>query len=410
MNIDIINNNSMKVFLFLQRLLKVSNYTFNSEISQLEYQLIFFEVKNFKKIIMNAKHCDKKVYMAYIESGLILPIKVYLNKVLSMMMSIKGDGLLQLYRFCYYVLKMKEFIIESNIISNIPDEDRIESVFKDKDFGAEGSLVDVKKDIEYITNPNFSILNYKEIYILINKHVMSLIEEPTSAELVLYLSENKKFEEREKEELKNQLKKNGINLEKSYYKNAWNAYELYQEQKNNFDKSSLKANFDDTFISGEITLRTIILKYLLFLAKNKAGIFEEEGVNMLLKLLKNEPDESQASIFFQNEKEENKNINIKRFKGKEGSLINPPQSINPVISVKQNQMEDIHYMAKSCFDNILSSIFSQYNPTSLKLSDEYYHSCHIIKVFKYLCEAHNQYFQKHLMNEITFSIGMIFMI
>ena len=378
---NFINNNSMKVFLFLQRLLKVSNYTFNSEISQLEYQLIFFEVKNFKKIIMNAKHCDKKVYMAYIESGLILPIKVYLNKVLSMMMSIKGDGLLQLYRFCYYVLKMKEFIIESNIISNIPDEDRIESVFKDKDFGAEGSLVDVKKDIEYITNPNFSILNYKEIYILINKHVMSLIEEPTSAELVLYLSENKKFEEREKEELKNQLKKNGINLEKSYYKNAWNAYELYQEQKNNFDKSSLKANFDDTFISGEITLRTIILKYLLFLAKNKAGIFEEEGVNMLLKLLKNEPDESQASIFFQNEKEENKNINIKRFKGKEGSLINPPQSINPVISVKQNQMEDIHYMAKSCFDNILSSIFSQYNPTSLKLSDEYYHSCHIIKVF-----------------------------
>ena len=403
---NFINNSSMKVFLFLQRLLKVSNYTFNSEISQLEYQLVFFEVKNFKKIIMNAKHCDKKVYMSYIESGIILPIKVYLNKVISMMMSIKGDGLLQLYRFCYYVLKMKEFIIESNIISNIPEEDRIESVFKDQDFAAEGSLADVKKDIEYITNPNFSVLNYKEIYILINKHVMSLIEDPTSSELVLYLSENKKFEEKEKEELKNQFKKSGINLEKALYKNAWNAYEVYHEQKNNFDKSSLKANFDDTFISGEITLRTIILRYLLFLAKNKAGIFEEEGVNMLLKLLKHEPDESQASIFFQNEKEENKNINIKHFKGKEAGLINPPQSINPMISIKQSQMEDIHYMAKSCFDNILSSIFSQYNPTSLELSDEYYHSCHIIKVFKYLCEAHNQYFQKHLMNEITFSIGM----
>ena len=404
---NFINADSMKIFLFLQRLLKVSNYTFNSEISQLEYQLIFFEVKNFKKIIMNAKHCDKKVYMSYIESGIILPIKVYLNKVLSMMMSIKGDGLLQLYRFCYYVLKMKEFIIESNIISNIPEEDRIESVFKDQDFAAEGSLAEVKKDIEYITNPNFSVLNYKEIYILINKHVMSLIEDPTSAELVLYLSENKKFEEKEKEELKNHLKKNGINLEKSLFKIAWNAYEIYHEQKNNFDKSSLKANFDDTFISGEITLRTIILKYLLFLAKNKAGIFEEEGVNMLLKLLKNEPDESQASIFFQNEKEENKNINIKHFKGKDTSLINTQmnQTMNPILSSKKNQIEDIHYMAKSCFDNILSSIFSQYNPTSLELSDEYYHACHIIKVFKYLCEAHNQYFQKYLMNEITFALG-----
>ena len=403
---NFINTDSMKIFLFLQRLLKVSNYTFNSEISQLEYQLIFFEVKNFKKIIMNAKHCDKKVYNSYIESGIILPIKVYLNKVLSMMMSIRGDGLLQLYRFGYYVLKMKEFIIESNIISNIPEEDRIESVFKDQDFAAEGSLADVKKDIEYITNPNFIVLNYKEIYLLINKHVMSLIEDPTSSELVLYLSENKKFEEKEKEELKNNLKKNGINLDKSVYKIAWNAYESYNEQKNNFEKSSLKANFDDTFVSGEITLRTIILKYLLFLAKNKAGIFEEEGVNMLLKLLKNEPDESQESIFFQNEKEENKNMNIKRLKGKDARMniqINP--TTVPILTGKQSQMEDINYMAKSCFDNILSSIFSQYNPTSLELSDEYYHACHIIKVFKYLCEAHNQYFQKHLMNEITFSIS-----
>ena len=60
---------------------------------------------------------------------------------------------------------------------------------------------------------------------------MSLIEEPTSSELVLYLSEYKKYEEKQKEELKNQLKKIGINLEKSLYNNAWNAYENYIEQK-----------------------------------------------------------------------------------------------------------------------------------------------------------------------------------
>ena len=402
----LMNIKSMKVFLFLQRLLKVSNYSFNSELSQLEYQLLFFEAKNFKKIVMNAKHYDKKVYMSYIENGLILPIKVYLNKISSMMMTIRGEGLLQLYRFCYYVLKMKEFIIESNIILNVPEEDKIESVFKDQDFVGEGGLADVKKDIEYITNPNFTVLNYREIYVLINKHVMSLVEEPTSAELVLYLSEYKKFEEKEKEVLKNHFKKNGIDLEKPIYKNAWDAYECYIEQKNNFDKSSLKANFDDTLINGEVTLRTIALKYLLFLAKNKANIFEEEGVNMLLKLLKNEPDESQASIFLKSDKVENKNTNIKRLKEKDNNL-NPKavEGENPVVSVRESQVEDINYMAKSCFENILSSIFNQYNPTSLKLSNEYYHACHIIKVFKYLCEANNQYFQKRLMNDITFSIS-----
>ena len=62
-------------------------------------------------------------------------------------------------------------------------------------------------------------------------------------------------------------------------------------------------------------------------------------------------------------------------------------------------------MASSCFDNLLSCIFSQYNPTSLELSDEYYKACHIIQIFKYLCEANNQNFQKRLMNEINYDIG-----
>ena len=39
-------------------------------------------------------------------------------------------------------------------------------------------------------------------------------------------------------------------------------------------------------------------------------------------------------------------------------------------------------MAKNCFDNLLSCIFSQYNPTSLELSDEYYKACNIIQIFK----------------------------
>jgi len=395
----LISVDSMKVFLFLQRLLKVSNYDFNSEESQLEYDLVFFEIKNIRKIIMNAKNYDKKIYMSYIENGIILPIKIYLNKVLSMMMTIHGEGLLKLYRFCYYVLKMKEFIIESNIISNIPEEDKIESVFKEQDIKGEGALIELKEDIATITNPNFCALNYREIYLYINKHVMSLIEEPTSAELVLYLSEYQKYEEKAKENLKSKLKKSGINLEQPLYNEAWEAYEEYVEQKNNFDKSSLKANFDDTLINGEITFRTIVLKYLFFLATNKAEIFEEEGVNMLLKLLKNEPDESQIAIFYQTEKEENKEANIKSRNKKD---LTP---INNITSLKQKQIEDIYYMAKSCFDNILSSIFSQYNPISIELSDEYYNACHIIKVFKYLCEAHNQHFQKRLMNEITFSIG-----
>ena len=281
----LISADSMKIFIFLQRLIKVSNYDFDSKSSKMEYDLLFFEIKNFRKIIINSRAYDKKIYMSFIENGIILPVKIYLNKVLSMMMSISGEGLLKLYRLCYYILIMKEYIIESNLISDLSEEDKIDSVFKGQDLKGESALHEVKVDIATITNANFSVLNYREIYLYINKHVMSLIEEPTSVELLIYLSEYQKYEKKEKTNFKKKLKKNGISLDKFPFNKAWEIFEIYIQQKNNFDKSSIKANFDDNIINGEITYRTILLKYLMFLSTNKADCFEEEGINMLLKLL-----------------------------------------------------------------------------------------------------------------------------
>ena len=274
-------------------------------------------------------------------------------------------------------------------------------MFKGQDLKGESALHEVKVDIATITNANFSVLNYREIYLYINKHVMSLIEEPTSVELLIYLSEYQKYEKKEKTNFKKKLKKNGILLDKFPFNKAWEIFEIYIQQKNNFDKSSIKANFDDNIINGEITYRTILLKYLMFLSTNKADCFEEEGINMLLKLLQNEPDESQIALFYQKEKnEDNKEINLKS-----SEIKNQNNDIKIRASFKKKQAEEIYYMAKNCFDNLLSCIFNQYNPTSLELSDEYYKTCHIIQIFKYLCEAHNQNFQGRLMNEITFDIG-----
>ena len=397
----LISSDSMKIFIFLQHLIKVSNYDFNFKESQIEYKLLFFEIKNFKKIIINSKTYDKKIYMSFIENGIILPVTIYLNKAFSMMMTVCGEELLNLYRLCYYILIMKKYIIESNLILDICEEDKVDSIFKEQELKGERALQEVNEDIATITSANFSVLNYRKIYYYINKHVMSLIEEPTSVELLIYLSEYQKYEKKEKTNLKKKLKKYGISLDKFPFNKAWEAYETYILQKNNFDKSSIKANFEDNIINGEITYRTILLKYLMFLSTSKANCFEEEGINMLLKLLKNEPDESQMALFYQKEKsEDDKEINFKN-----SEIKNKNNDIKIRASFKKKQAEEIYYMAKNCFDNLLSCIFNQYNPTSLELTDEYYKACHIIQIFKYLCEAHNQNFQGKLMNEITFDIG-----
>ena len=152
----------MKIFIFLQHLLKVGEYNTFSEEANNEYNILFFEIKNIKKIITNSKKVDQEIYAAYLENGIMLPIKIYMNKFFSMIMEIKGEGLIKLYRFCYYFLRMKQFIIESKIISST--EKQKESMFNNFEFTKIECLVEIKEDMAKITSYDFTILNYLEIY------------------------------------------------------------------------------------------------------------------------------------------------------------------------------------------------------------------------------------------------------
>ena len=381
----------MKIFIFLQHLLKVGEYNTFSEEANNEYNILFFEIKNIKKIITNSKKVDQEIYAAYLENGIMLPIKIYMNKFFSMIMEIKGEGLIKLYRFCYYFLRMKQFIIESKIISST--EKQKESMFNNFEFTKIECLVEIKEDMAKITSYDFTILNYLEIYKIITKHLMSLIDNPTSQELVLYFSEYETFEENNKQLLKQEFEKKGIDFNLGPYKKAWEAYEVYSEQKSKFEKSSIKSIFDENFIDGETLVHSIIMRYLFFLSTNQLGSFSQDGVNMLLTLLKAETDKSQEAILALSEKSIKSSNNDKNKK------------VSKFNSGKTRQIEDFFYLAKQGFDCVLSSIFSQYNPSSLELSDDYYRACHIIKLFKFLCENHNKIFQHRLICEISFSFG-----
>lgn len=381
----------MKIFLFLQRLMSVGNYNFISDESLGEYELLFFEIKNIIDIITHSKEVSTDIYLSYIENGILLPIKIFLNKIFSMIMTIKGPGMIKLYRFCYYVLKLKQFIIESKLLSNV--NSNTERVFNNRLLTHRDSLNEVLIDLDKITNKEFTILNYLEIYKIITKHVMSLIDNPTSHELVLYFSEYEQFEESIKQYFKSELESKGIDFKNRIYNSAWKAYESYIDQKVNFEKSSLKANFDENFLDEEATIHSVLIKYLLFLSTNNITSLAQQGNNMLLKNLKNDTNKSQEAIYAIAEK-------IGKNNNKKSSHGNEKENFD-----KNKQIEDFITLAKSGFNSILSIIFAQYNPTSLELSDDYYTACHIIKLFKFLCEDHNQYFQKRLMCEMSFEIS-----
>ena len=85
-------------------------------------------------------------------------------------------------------------------------------------------------------------------------------------------------------------------------------------------------------------------------------------------------------------------------------IVSRIENYNSVVQ-KQNNIIDFSYFAESGFKFILSTIFAQYNPTSLEISDDYYNACHIIKLFKFLCEEHNNDFQTIFLKKLYFSIN-----
>src|SRR5690606_21735209 len=53
-------------------------------------------------------------------------------------------------------------------------------------------------------------------------------------------------------------------------------------------------------------------------------------------------------------------------------------------------------------ENLLSIIFSSCNPSTSVVSEDYYICITIIKIMKYLCEEHNNHFQKIFFQQLKF--------
>jgi hypothetical protein len=84
------------------------------------------------------------------------------------------------------------------------------------------------------------------------------------------------------------------------------------------------------------------------------------------------------------------------------------QTQNSIIELyNNNEFTKIYVIIENCFTNILSTVLSQFNPSLMQFNDDYYTSCAMIKLFKFLCEEHNQFFQKFFLKQFYFSLNDI---
>ena len=360
---------------------------------------IYFD-KNFKPIENNYEDEDNdNTFINYFENGIILPLVIYLNKLFSIVNTFQGDDLLKIYKLTFNILEMIKYyneICNSDFKKYMQEPLSLMNLNKNKTMTLEKTKTlrktltqrrtnnyinttykdNLINDLNLLSNKNNSPMNYYFIYQILIKHLLKIFESPIARKNVTYLSEFNIDEEDDLEEFKNVLlKKNSKIFEKDSYNNEiFELYQFYNESKNNMDNNSFKAIFDLNYSGNENSFRTVLCKYLLLLVTDEYNAFEKDSLYILLKLLMNETNQTQNSII---------------------ELYN------------NNEFTKIYVIIENCFTNILSTVLSQFNPSLMQFNDDYYTSCAMIKLFKFLCEEHNQFFQKFFLKQFYFSLNDI---
>ena len=236
-------------------------------------------------------------------------------------------------------------------------------------------LDNIDQDLNVLLDAENSPLNYNLIYKIVIKHLLRLFDNSKSEKNKMF-SYSKNFELNEINDVNNlreELLNSGIDLKKDSFENEiFEIYEFYVNGKYNYDNLSYKSIFDLKYTGIESTFRTVFCKYLIFILTSEEDIYESENLNILLNMLIKETNKTQKSII---------EINYRSY------------------------YEKFQTIVEKCFINILSSILSHFNPILNKNNESYYKSCAMIKLFKFMCEEHNKFFQKLFLKKYHYKIN-----
>ena len=327
----------------------------------------------------------ENVFLRYFENGIVLPLIIYLNKLFSIIHNFKGKELLKIYKLTYKILIM---IKEYNHFYNndfkeylYNDLEHVCNIENDIKFNVTKTFTNVfyknsvENDILMLTNVKISPMNYYYIFKIIVKNLLNIFNHPKIKKVKSLENELNFEKEFNIDELKSELEKKSIKLEKFTYSNEiFELYLLYINSKYKFEFNCHKAIFDLNYPGKENSFRTVLCKYLLLLLTDEYNVYQNDSLQLLLELLIKETRITQNAII---------------------ELYN------------NNEFTKFYIVIEKAFTNILSTILTEFNPSLNQFNDDYFTSCSMIKLFKYLCEEHNQFFQKFFLKQYYFSLNDI---
>jgi hypothetical protein len=360
----------------------------NSDLQNLslESSIIKFELKNFKRITMGSKCFEDNLLLQYFEEGIILPLYVFLNKFMSIIYNLKGYEYLKLYEIVYYFLQLKKHLINrrdsiqvkksfafKNIFKNFLNLRKNKYSFINQEF-KEDDIIILKKDLDTLTQSNFQILNYKLLYSYYEKHIEGFLNKNKSKSLIKYFQKINEFYTEEKiQKLEFELKHASI-LKTPFQKQVFDLIIKYENEKNKFNDSAFVQNLGEQNIIYDSNYRNLVLRSVFYLVCDKKfqGKYRTQNFWNLFKLLQYDTVPTQEEVL---------------------------QLYNETPLFAENFKDIVNLF----LENLLSIIFSSCNPSTSVISEDYYLCITIIKIMKYLCEEHNNDFQRIFFEQLKFN-------
>lgn len=372
-----------ELYTFLKNLMSINNNlaNFKSEIL-----IIKREMYMFNDILISSQSYDTESIIAYFEEGIIRPLNIFVNKFISIIYLLNGYALIDLYELVINFLKLKIFLLTNkqiftlsmnsseiedindlneNIFKKTKDDSIIKSMFKFE----KSQLDEAKKDLETMTKQNFEVFNYKLVFSIYEKHSSNFISKPEVFSMLNHFSRNFSVENN----VTNSLIENQHRL--SYSKKLiLNLIIKYEMEKQSLSQSTFITILDDMNLLYRTSYRYMFLKTLFFLSNEESfkGKFSKMAFWDIFRLLHHDTNKTQVEIF-------------KLYK-QNPSIIN------------------FEYIEWYFMKNLISLIFSQFNPYKSIDKDNYFQALIVIKLLKYLCEEHNQVFQTILFSMVNLEI------
>ena len=358
-----------------------------------EYNILNYEIQNFDEILNYSNIKTEEELKNYYEYGILLSLNVYLNKVFSFISKYKGNELLKIYSLTCITLSMMKLYSNKMLIIKVSDEhdktdttlhynenkDKRNSKIQHPKFKNQKTKARKKNSIkvksrlirrvdEYLnilTLHHNCPLNYSILYNILSETILNYFEDIIKSKI------NNEYEinDNDKEKTNKDEKNNSV-----FTNQVKCIYDMYIEDKENYDNLCYKPILELNYNSNENTYRKILVRYLLNLYVEDISVYDNECIEILIILLNNETETTQNSIM---------------------ALLN------------KKEFTKLNIIIEKCFITILNSILSSYNPSYILINNNDINTYSSLDLFKLLCEGHNNYFQKIFLKQFYFSLNDI---